>query len=177
MITLSAKLELAGVELPTQPNFRLCVWERNTQMAAASVSCIDSAVRKSSRTSRIQKWSTFGGMRVVLLLLTSALMVSWMAICVGARNRAAEPRAAAHLYAKYCTSCHGRDGQAKTRKAKSNHARNLADPRWQEDVSDERIFNSIMNGRKVAGKMPGFSKKISEQEAESLVTYVRAFRR
>lgn len=79
-------------------------------------------------------------------------------------------RTAAELYAKRCASCHGKDGRAKTFKAKFNHARNLADSEWQANVSDERIFNSIMNGK---GKMPAHGKKLSEQEIDSLVSYVR----
>ena len=81
---------------------------------------------------------------------------------------------AAALYARNCASCHGRDGRAKTAKAKSNHARNVADPDWQNRVSDERIFNAIMNGK---GKMPGYSKKLSEQEIDSLVSYVRSLKK
>jgi cytochrome c6 len=81
---------------------------------------------------------------------------------------------AAELYAKRCGSCHGKDGQAKTFKGKFKHARNLADSEWQGNVSDERIFNSIMNGK---GKMPPFEKKLSEQEIDSLVSYVRALKR
>ena len=84
------------------------------------------------------------------------------------------PRDAAELFTKYCASCHGRDGRAKTFKAKFNHARNLTDPEWQGRVSDERIFNSIMNGK---GKMPAFGKKISEQEIDSLVSYARTLKK
>lgn len=83
-------------------------------------------------------------------------------------------RSAAELYSKNCASCHGRDGRAKTFKAKLNHARNLSDPEWQDRVSDERIFNSIMNGK---GKMPAFGKKLSEQEINSLVPYVRGLKK
>lgn len=86
----------------------------------------------------------------------------------------ASARSAAELYAKNCASCHGRDGRAKTFKAKLKHARNLADPEWQGRVSDERIFNSIMNGK---GKMPAFAKKLSEQEIDTLVAYVRTLRK
>src|SRR5215813_8906232 len=82
-----------------------------------------------------------------------------------ASSTRASPRPAAQVYRKYCSSCHGSDGQAKTLKAKFNHARNLTDPAWQNDVTDERIFNSIMNGRNVRGEMPAFNKKISEEEA------------
>lgn len=82
-------------------------------------------------------------------------------------------RSTAVLYKKYCESCHGKDGRSKTFKAKFNHARNLTEPGWQEAVSDERIYNSISNGR---GKMPAFSKKMSEPEIDSLVLSVRKFK-
>ena len=81
---------------------------------------------------------------------------------------------AAALYSRNCASCHGRDGRAKTLKAKLNHARNLTDSEWQNRVSDERIFNSVMNGK---GKMPGYGKKLSETEIDSLVNYVRSLKK
>ena len=81
---------------------------------------------------------------------------------------------AAQLYAKHCASCHGRDGRAKTIKGKLKHARDLTDREWQEKVSDERIFNSIMNGK---GKMPSYAKKLSQDQIESLATYVRALKK
>jgi mono/diheme cytochrome c family protein len=87
---------------------------------------------------------------------------------------AANARAAAVLYAKNCASCHGRDGGAKTLKARLNHARKLSDAEWQNRVSDERIFNSILNGK---SKMPAYAKKLSEQEIDSLVTYVRGLKK
>src|SRR5215213_7787422 len=74
-------------------------------------------------------------------------------------------RPAAQVYRRYCVSCHGSDGRAKTSKGKFSHARDIADAQWQDEVSDERIFNSIMNGRNVRGNMPGFSNKINQQEA------------
>ena len=87
---------------------------------------------------------------------------------------AANARSAAALYASNCVSCHGRDGGANTRKARLNHARKLNDSEWQSRVSDERIFNSISNGK---GKMPAYAKKLSEQEIDSLVTYVRSLKK
>ena len=87
---------------------------------------------------------------------------------------AASARSATQLYSKNCTSCHGRDGRANTLKAKRNHARNISDPEWQERVGDERIFNSIMNGK---GKMPAYGKKLSEQEIDALVAFIRGLRK
>jgi mono/diheme cytochrome c family protein len=74
------------------------------------------------------------------------------------------------LYSKDCAGCHGKDGRSKTFKAKFNHARNLTDGEWQANVSDERLFNSINNGR---GSMPGWGKKLTQAQIESLVAYVR----
>ena len=107
-----------------------------------------------------------------LILLITALGV------LASRTRggpvSTEARSATQLYSKNCASCHGSDGRAKTFKAKLNHARNLSDPEWQERASDERIFNSIMNGK---GKMPAYGKKISEPEIDTLVSYVRGLKK
>src|SRR5437764_1090529 len=54
------------------------------------------------------------------------------------------------------------------------HARDLTDAAWQSDVTDERIFNSISNGK---GKMPSFKKKLTTEQIESLVAYVRGLKR
>ena len=81
---------------------------------------------------------------------------------------------ASALFAKNCATCHGKDGQAKTFKAKLNHARNLTDSAWQASVSDERLFNSITNGRR---HMPAWGKKLSEAEINSLVIYVRQLKK
>lgn len=88
----------------------------------------------------------------------------------------AKTRPAAQLYRRYCVSCHGNDGKAKTSKGKFSHARDLSDPQWQTDVSDERIFNSIMNGRNERGNMPAFADKLNEKEADTLVAFVRALK-
>lgn len=95
---------------------------------------------------------------------------------VDAQNNAlsTNPGTAAAIYGKRCSSCHGKDGRAKTLKGKLRSARNLTDPKWQADVSDERVFNSIMNGR---GKMPSYGKKLSEAEIDLLVSYVRGLQK
>ena len=97
-------------------------------------------------------------------------LVCVAAFAVNANNNA---RTAPQLYRKYCVSCHGSDGRAKTSKGKFSHARDLTAAQWQDEVTDERIFNSIMNGRNQRGNMPAFSDKIDQKEAESLVNFVR----
>ena len=86
-------------------------------------------------------------------------------------------RSAKLVYRKECSKCHGLDGRAQTSKGRFNHARDLTDPKWQDDVTDERIFNSIMNGRNVRGNMPKFSDTLSEAEVNELVKFVRGLRK
>jgi mono/diheme cytochrome c family protein len=85
------------------------------------------------------------------------------------------PRDAGAIFESKCATCHGKDGRAKTLKAKFNKARNLTDAAWQAEVSDERIYNSIANGR--GKKMPAFAKKLSRTEIEGLVGHVRSLKK
>lgn len=79
------------------------------------------------------------------------------------------------VFESKCATCHGKDGRAKTLKAKFNKARNLTDAAWQAEVSDERVYNSIANGR--GKKMPAFAKKLSRAEIEGLVGHVRSLKK
>ena len=78
------------------------------------------------------------------------------------------------IYNRDCASCHGRDGRGRTRKGRQTRARDVTDAAWQDDVSDERLFNSINNGR---GKMPAFRKTVSENDIDALVAFIRRLRR
>jgi mono/diheme cytochrome c family protein len=113
-------------------------------------------------------------MRIYTVVLV--IIVSFTAL--GARSEPVNnyARPAAQVYRRYCVSCHGNDGKSKTSKGKYNHARDLTEAEWQGDVSDERIFNSIMNGRNVRGNMPAFGHKLKEDEINSLVTFVRGLK-
>ena len=120
------------------------------------------------------------------ILMRGAVCVSGLGIILGSmysvfsasfveeKNIAQKNVDASVLFEKHCDTCHGKDGQAKTFKAKFNHARNLTDAKWQAEVSDERLFNSISNGK---GKMPAWGKKLSTAQINSLVAYVRSLKR
>ena len=113
------------------------------------------------------------------LLIVMSLMctIFFMTPGLQARNSTPAARSASQIYSRYCVSCHGRDGKSQTSKGKNSHARDLTNAEWQDDVSDERVFNSIMNGRNVRGNMPAFSKKINQQEADALVGFVRGLKK
>jgi mono/diheme cytochrome c family protein len=74
-----------------------------------------------------------------------------------------------------CAKCHGRDGRARTTRGRLSHARDMTDASWQNEVSDERLFNSITKGK--GKKMPAYGKKLSEDQIDALVRYVRQLKR
>lgn len=104
-----------------------------------------------------------GGVCAVLFTVSGA-MPSEVATAADART----------IFNRQCVSCHGHDGRGRTRKGRQTRARDMTAAEWQDDVSDERLFNSISNGR---DKMPAFRTKISENDIDALVAYVRRLRR
>ena len=112
--------------------------------------------------------------RMRIYVLALAVVVSLAGFVRESRGDNVRP--ATQTYRRYCISCHGTDGKAKTSKGKYSHARDLTNAQWQGDVSDERIFNSIMNGRNQRGNMPAFADKLKEQEVNSLVSFVRGLK-
>ena len=110
----------------------------------------------------------------VVLIVAAAAGLSLFTVLGAENTNEAAAADAATIYNRQCVSCHGRDGRGRTRKGRQTHARDMTDASWQDDVSDERLFNSISNGR---GKMPAFRKKISENDIDALVAYVRRMRR
>jgi mono/diheme cytochrome c family protein len=93
----------------------------------------------------------------------------------GVKTKGRQANEAPALFSKHCATCHGKDGRAKTFKAKFNKARDLTDARWQAEATDERIFNAITQGS--GSKMPSFKKKLSEAQVESLVAHVRGLKK
>ena len=114
----------------------------------------------------------------VLGMLTAVFAVLFIASATKTEGRmnvpAPVPGDAKATFDSKCASCHGKDGRAKSLHAKHVHARDLTDAAWQGNVSDERLFNSISNGK---GKMPAFKKKLSDSQIDELVNYVRRFKK
>jgi cytochrome c oxidase cbb3-type subunit 3 len=84
---------------------------------------------------------------------------------------AQEPLKRSAAWEANCTVCHGGDGRGRTEEGIKRNARNLADPKWQESVSDDRLASSIKRGR---DKMPAFGRKISEEQVKALVAEIRS---
>jgi mono/diheme cytochrome c family protein len=85
------------------------------------------------------------------------------------------PGDAKGTFVAQCAKCHGKDGRAHTTRGRLAHARDMTNASWQNEVTDERLFNSITKGK--GKKMPAYGKKLSEDQIDALVQYVRQLKR
>ena len=118
--------------------------------------------------------SSFGKLGIQIVLFVAGLASAAVFTVSRASLR---PELAADARATYnakCAVCHGRDGRGRTARGRRKHSRDLTDAGWQNDVTDERLYNSIRNGK---GKMPAFKKSLNDNQVDELVSYVRRLRR
>jgi mono/diheme cytochrome c family protein len=81
---------------------------------------------------------------------------------------------AASLYRRHCQQCHGADGTgAGARGTGIAYIPNFAHTAWHRKRQDGQLLSSILDGK--GSHMPAFDGKLSRQEAQHLVSYVRAF--
>jgi mono/diheme cytochrome c family protein len=80
------------------------------------------------------------------------------------------------IFEQRCAACHGKDGKAQTKKGRELKAKDFTRPRFQQHTTDKEMIDAITNGIKKK-KMPAFRDKLSPEEIQSLVGYVRSFAR
>jgi len=82
--------------------------------------------------------------------------------------------ASADIWKAKCKGCHGEDGKAKTKMGAKEKIPDLTNADWQKKHSDDAIKEVITNGSKDNAKMKPFKAKLSAEEIDGLVKYVRA---
>jgi cytochrome c6 len=78
------------------------------------------------------------------------------------------------IFEKRCAKCHGSDGKAQTKKGRELKAKDFTKPRFQQRTTDKEIVDAITDGLRKK-KMPAFKNKLSPEEIQALVPFVRAF--
>jgi cytochrome c6 len=78
------------------------------------------------------------------------------------------------IFEQRCAKCHGSDGKARTKKGRELKAKDFTKPKFQQRTTDEEILDAITNGLP-KHKMPAFKNKLSPEEIQALVPFVRAF--
>ena len=80
------------------------------------------------------------------------------------------------IWAAKCKLCHGEDGRARTKTGKKEKIPDFTSPKWQARHSDKFIKKTIQNGSEDNPKMKAFKDKLTEQEIDSLVLFIRSFK-
>lgn len=88
-----------------------------------------------------------------------------------AANASAEE--VADIWKAKCKSCHGEDGKAKTKMGEKEKIPDMTNATWQKNHSDEKIRAYIADGSKSNPKMKPFKDKLTPEQIDSLVKYIR----
>ena len=89
---------------------------------------------------------------------------------------AARADSTTEIWKAKCKSCHGEDGAADTKVGRKEKLRDMRDPAWHADFSDEEIRKVVTDGSVDNKKMKAFKEKLSPEEIQGLVHYIRGFR-
>jgi mono/diheme cytochrome c family protein len=79
-------------------------------------------------------------------------------------------RRSADLYTRLCQRCHGEDGAGRDGLLRLP---DFTSANWHSRHSDAQLAASILEGR--GARMPAFRERVSPDQAQDLVVYLRAF--
>lgn len=77
------------------------------------------------------------------------------------------------VWDKQCKKCHAEDGSGKTTLGKKLKIKDYTDAASLKEFSDEDLFKMTKDGVPKT-KMAGYGKKLSDEEIQALVGYMRA---
>ena len=92
-----------------------------------------------------------------------------LVLCVFALPLLAADGAA--VYKSKCAMCHGADGAGQTPTGKSMKLKSLSSEEVQK-LTDAEMTKIVADGK---GKMPGYKSKLSAEEIDLVVKFVRSF--
>jgi mono/diheme cytochrome c family protein len=87
-----------------------------------------------------------------------------------AARGASTPR---ELFRERCMKCHGADGTGNKARDRLPEIPNFTDVSWQRRRSDAQLMAGILDGKEAG--MPPWRSMLNDEQARSLVAYVRAF--
>jgi cbb3-type cytochrome c oxidase subunit III len=82
------------------------------------------------------------------------------------------PDAGGDLFKEKCSMCHGPDGKGFS----SMKTPDFTDPKVQASLTDKEIVETIKNGR-TGTAMPPFKDSLSDDQIQSLVTFIRSLKK
>ncbi len=117
----------------------------------------------------------------IVSLLVGAVVIVFASAAGIAPADAQDARTVRTWRAK-CASCHGPDGKAQTEQGRKMAVVDFTATEWQTAKTDDQIREQILNGIKmekagVKKEMEAFRDKLSADQVNALIAYVRSFRR
>ena len=82
----------------------------------------------------------------------------------------------AEVWKAKCKSCHGDDGKAKTKMGQKESIVDMSQPAWQQAQTDADIREMIADGSPRNRKMKPYKDKLSPQQIDALVGYIRTMK-
>ena len=83
----------------------------------------------------------------------------------------------AELWTAKCKSCHGADGKAQTPMGKKESIVDMSQPAWQQAETDADIREMITEGSSRNKKMKPYKEKLTPEQIDSLVAYIRTLKK
>ncbi len=102
------------------------------------------------------------------LIPTFSLLVAGLFFAAPTMPGAGKPQGT-DLYKQKCAMCHGADGKGFA----ALKTPNFTDPKYQKSVKDKDLVAIIKNGKK-GTSMPAFADKLTQDEIQALVSYIRS---
>lgn len=76
----------------------------------------------------------------------------------------------ARVFQRTCSGCHGADGRGVQRLGLLERPRDLTNPAFHAEVTDEQLLRVIRTGKK---QMPAFGGLIADQDLRNVVAFIR----
>lgn len=103
--------------------------------------------------------------------LAGWILLVMVLILGGCKDPPKDTRPPEKLWKEVCATCHGMDGRGISHKLGKRI--NMRSTEWQESISDEEIADAIINGKKGNKRMPAFGKRLTDEQVQGLVKFVR----
>ena len=104
--------------------------------------------------------------RLLFTLCCTAAFVLFSTASLFAQDGAA-------LFTSKCAACHGKDGAAKTPMGAKLKVQDLSSPTIQK-MSDADLKKIVSDGK---DKMPSYKAKLTKEQIDTLVAYVRSLKK
>ena len=117
--------------------------------------------------------TTKGYMQSKKKKITTLIIIMFFILCtLPVHSQDTKLRDIKKFYQNHCAKCHGADGSATGEDGKRLKGQDFTDPKWLSDAKDEEMINTIMKGKFFGIAMPAFKDKLTQEEAQLIVTEI-----